>query len=373
MTDEVVLAPAPPAPLAVEPMRFEDLISDVAIALGPAEAARRIRLMFESLRPSSQRALRQDLITVMRWCRERGQRVLPMDPTTLEAFLRHQVQFGKTISERDKHGIVRERRAGKSRATISRYVVSIKRLHTRLEVESPTAHATWPDVWRAISQSPHLSPIQASARGLEWATLETALEAQVDAASTLDRRDIAIVCLLYDGLLREDELCNMRREDLARTPDGGASILLRRTKTRKSRYARVNPDSLRRLDAWFERAPGHVGPIFVALAKRVTRLPKRYREQMIVPVDADTPPLRPADVDEIVRRMLVKGGIDPTGFSGHSGRVGQCRDLFVNDVALPAIMEECGWSSPAMPARYAAGLDRQLGASARLAKKLGRG
>lgn len=355
------------AVLTVEQLPIGDL------PLTRRDANRRLHLMFEALAPNSQRALLQDLRTAGRWCQAQGVPFLPMPTLALEGFLRDQALKGKRKRITRADGSVDVVYVPKARATLARYLVSIHRIHARLELPCPTQDPSWPDIWKAIARNVALAKPQKQAAGITWALLEAALAAMPD--TTLSRRDAAIVSVLYDGMLRESELCALRRSDLLPTADGGASARIPKSKTDqigKGAWARINPDTMRRIRAWLERSPGDNGPLFVAAPRAWRRLPLRMRENASAPVDVATPNLRAADVDAIVRRVISHAGIDPAAYSGHSGRVGQCRDLFANDFGLPAIMEEGRWTSQAMPVRYASGMERERGAAARLAQKLGR-
>lgn len=68
------------------------------------------------------------------------------------------------------------------------------------------------------------------------------------------------------------------------------------------------------------------------------------------------------DVEEIAR-----------GVSGHSFRVGMAQDLVTAGESMVAICTEGGWQTPAMPVLYTRNIAAHMGASARLAKRLGYG
>ena len=57
-------------------------------------------------------------------------------------------------------------------------------------------------------------------------------------------------------------------------------------------------------------------------------------------------------VSRIIKRRLRDAGLDPTGYSAHSTRVGKLQDLLADGVDLFGAMDAGGWKSPAMPARY---------------------
>lgn len=369
---------------ANEPSGLELFVPQRDSKLSGAELARRVALMFGALSANSRRALTQDWRTVVAWCRARAQDYLPMQTITLEAFLRDQALRGKQVRVKGKPapaGAPRGEKAPtvlrqvpKARATLARYVATIRRVHQRLGLRSPTADESWPDIWKSIATSHALKKPQKKAAGLRWEQIAGALAALPD--TTKSRRDIALVMMMFDGLLRESEVCALRRETWESAADGGGTFIIPFSKTDQvgAGFAtRVNIDTVARLNAWLERSPGREGPLFVAMPASARGLPRVRRDAALVPVSGDSKPLRVEDVDAIMRGIVKAAGLDPSRHSGHSARVGACQEMFKAGIPLSKIMDEGRWKSEAMPVRYAAGGEKVHGASADLAKKLGRG
>ena len=75
--------------------------------------------------------------------------------------------------------------------------------------------------------------------------------------------------------------------------------------------------------------------------------------------------LAASEVPRILKRLAVQAGLDPSGVSGHSCRVGMAQDLVAAGEELAGVMQAGRWRSPTMPARYAEKLEAGRGAVAR--------
>lgn len=79
--------------------------------------------------------------------------------------------------------------------------------------------------------------------------------------------------------------------------------------------------------------------------------------------------MAPASVSRLLKQRLWQAGLDPSGYSAHSTRVGKLQDLLADGVDLLGAMDAGGWKSPAMPARYGENILAGRGAVARQARK----
>jgi hypothetical protein len=380
-TTPPLVSPAPPAEGPAE----RDLAEYRAagVELDDAVLRERLSLLYDATAENSRKALRQDWKTAWNWCRQHGQVALPMSTETLDAWLSDEARRGKRqrwpVAEPMPRFAMREGdahiRLPKARATLARYAASIARIHRALELPDPTAGPSWPNRWRRISRRKELSRPQRKAKGLSWQQLSSALADPVALPdTTLNRRDKALVMVMFDGMLRESEVTALRRESWRPAGDGGGTFVIPQSKTDQDgqgKPTRVNPDTVRHLQAWLERSPGRAGPLFAAIPRQA-RGRSRLRDQVLVPVDEDSAPLAPAAIDAIVRRVVAAAIGDARGFSGHSARIGVCQEMFRLGFPLSRIMDEGRWKSSAMPMRYAEGAEKEHGASADLAKLLGR-
>ena len=139
--------------------------------------------------------------------------------------------------------------------------------------------------------------------------------------------DIALCCLMFDGLLRRSEAAMLRWTDIGREADGSGRLTVRRSKTDQEGEGKVlwvSPDTMDALSA-------------------IRR-----------PSDTDSDPVFGLAGQQISRRIAAAcetAGLDK-GYTGHSLRVGAAQALAGANISLAAIMENGRWQSSKMPARY---------------------
>ena len=153
-------------------------------------------------------------------------------------------------------------------------------------------------------------------------------------------KDIALVSLMRDGMLRRSEAANLTWGDLVDQEDGTGRLTVARSKTDQE---------------------GEGVVLFVSAATMEAL-------RTIRPVGADNgDSLFRLSAEQIGRRISIAamaaglGG----GFTGHSSRVGMAQDLTRTGTELPALMTASRWQSPTMPARYTRGERAGRGAIAR--------
>ena len=153
-------------------------------------------------------------------------------------------------------------------------------------------------------------------------------------------KDIALVSLMRDGMLRRSEAANLTWGDLVDQEDGTGRLTVARSKTDQE---------------------GEGVVLFVSAATMEAL-------RTIRPVGADNgDSLFRLSAEQIGRRISIAamaaglGG----GFTGHSTRVGMAQDLARTGTELPALMTAGRWQSPTMPARYTRGERAGRGAIAR--------
>ena len=147
-------------------------------------------------------------------------------------------------------------------------------------------------------------------------------------------RDIALVTVMREGMLRAAEAAALTWRDILPETDGTAVVSIRRSKT--------NPHGLRvesvtvsqlcvgRLLAWQRHAPR--GPVFG---------------------------LSPRSVAEVVRRAGERAGIE--GLSGHSCRRGAAQDMARDGCTAPQLMARGRWQRMDSAQRYIAEVVAELG------------
>ena len=144
--------------------------------------------------------------------------------------------------------------------------------------------------------------------------------------------DVALVCLMRDGLLRVSEVAALLWRDVFPQADGSGRVVVARSKTDQVGEGQMLYVGRRAMAALAVLRPPEAAPttpVFggasrFALSRRITRI-------------------------------CDQAGLG-AGFSGHSPRVGMAQDLTARGAELPGLMVAGRWKSPDMPARYASRL-----------------
>ncbi len=140
-------------------------------------------------------------------------------------------------------------------------------------------------------------------------------------------RDLALVQVMRDGLLRRGEAAALVWDDITRAADGSGRLIIRRSKTDQEGRGAV-----------------------IYLGKPTMAALDRIRP-------ADAPPetsvfgISGPYISSRITSLAKKAGLGP-GYSGHSCRIGMAQDLAAEGYSLAQLMTAGRWTHPAMPARY---------------------
>jgi integrase len=151
----------------------------------------------------------------------------------------------------------------------------------------------------------------------------------------------------------------LRVEDIEFAPGGTATALIRRSKTDQLGEGAVlflGASTVAALRAWLDAAGIAEGAVFRAV-KKAGR------------VSGDA--LHPAKLSPILKRLAERAGLDATGVSGHSCRIGMAQDLMAAGNDTMAIQQAERWKTPLMPARYVERIAASRGAVARYHQRRG--
>ena len=140
-------------------------------------------------------------------------------------------------------------------------------------------------------------------------------------------RDVAMVQVMRDALLRRGEAAELVWADVSRASDGSGRLVIRHSKT--------DPEG--------RGAVAYLGAATMDALERIR------------PVDASpgvsvfgiTGPYISVRIAELAERS----GLGK-GYSGHSCRIGMAQDLAAEGYSLTQLMTAGRWANPAMPARY---------------------
>ena len=168
-------------------------------------------------------------------------------------------------------------------------------------------------------------------------------------------RDIAIISVLREGLLRRAECAALRVRHFSREPDGSGRIQITRSKTDQSGEGRIlflGEQAAGALSDWMSRAPADApAPLF-----------RRIRRGGKIQPDG----LTGHAINAIMQARGKAAGL--AGFTGHSGRVGMAQSLVADGASVGEVAVAGRWSSLKMVVHYAGRQAAAQGAVARYRK-----
>jgi len=370
----IAVAHAVTGPLGL-PFRFA--LSDGQLASAAAYVTQQQRHATHGLAPSSRRTRAADWLTWLAFCAHYDRVVLPATFADVREFLDQLVA------------------AGRKKATLEHIVWSLADIHRRHGCPNPMDSAIARDYWKDLVRE-QVDGEQVQAAPLTLNALEhlvTALQAPssalrriaprqrslaIDAQRRRRLRDIALLHVAYDLLMRASELVAMRWERLEPSSRGGGTYRFGRTKTDQAGVGRtlyLRAESMVALQAWQDASP--LGEhVFHAVAEDIFLDPAtaasaaeaaRWSARRDAARARETRPLSTREIGNIFRRAALLGGFDPQTLwlSGHSARVGAAQDMVRAGSTTAQVQVAGRWSSERMPIRYAervlaedAGLDR---------------
>jgi len=286
------------------------------------------------------RAQRADGAIFQAFCEGRGESFLPADPTTIRAFIEHEVK------------------AGKKPATVRRYIATIGRAHIGAGLLNPCSGEAVRLALRKMGRE--TSARQAQARALGWDEIKQFIGSA--GRGLRADRERALLCVAYETLARRGELVALELRDIDFHPDGTGQALIRRGKTDaegQGRVAYLSRETVKWLKIWLEHAKIGEGAIF----------------RRLIGADQIGDALHSGSIAPIFKRVAQWIGM-PERFvaevSGHSTRVGAAQDLAELDIDLAAITQAGGWKSTRMPLQYAEKINAARSGMARAAAASGR-
>ena len=140
-------------------------------------------------------------------------------------------------------------------------------------------------------------------------------------------RDLALVQVMRDGLLRRSEAANLIWGDILRVEDGSGRLTIRHSKT--------DPEG--------KGAIMYLAPSTVAALERI-RPEDAQPHRAVFGIGGSHLSMR-------IKTIAKRAGLGP-GYSGHSCRIGMAQDLAAHGATLAQLMTAGRWTNPTMPARY---------------------
>jgi len=349
-------------PLGV-PFRFA--LSDAQLLAATAYIEQQRRHGTHGLAPNSRRTRAADWLTWLAFCAHYDRVVLPAAFDDVREFLDLLVD------------------AGRRKATLEHILWSLTDIHRRhgcpTPMDSAIAHDYWKDLLRervdaeqAQAAPMTLDVLEAMAHALRTEPLAIRrvaprLRVLADQAQRRRRRrDIALLHVAYDLLMRASELVAMRWDRIEPLARGGGTYRFGRTKTDQAGAGRtlyLRPESIAALQAWQEDDPSgeHV---FHAVADDTYLDPgsavdageaQRWGTRAAAARRREAKPLSTREVGNVFRRAAALAGLDPDlqWLSGHSARVGAAQDMVRAGSTTAQVQIAGRWGSERMPIRYA--------------------
>src|ERR1017187_8406657 len=195
------------------------------------------------------RAQKADGALFQVFCEGRGESFLPADPTTIRAFIEHEVN------------------SGKKPATIRRYIATIGRAHIGAGLLNPCSGEAVRLGLKKMGRE--ISARQAQARALGWNEIKEFIRSAGQGLRA--DRERAMLCVAYETLARRGALVALELRDIEFWPNGTGQALIRRGKTDaegQGRVAYLSRETVKWLRIWLEHAKIAEGPIFRRLIGR---------------------------------------------------------------------------------------------------------
>ena len=259
-------------------------------------------------------ARRSDLNVWARWCSETGLAPWPIEIHTLVAFINAQGEIKKL-------------------ATVRRYISSLSWLLTSQGVENVAKSQMVKKGLKALAIK-----IGSAQRQAVPLTPEIVGGLAHDTNSLIGVRNAALLAVQFDLLARKSEIVNLDVECVSFLDNGGASVLIRRSKTDQTGQGRllaIRPAAADLLKKWLKRAEIKSGAVFRAVNKNGKISQTR---------------LSMSGFDYIIKTAAGEK------FSGHSARVGMAQQLLRHKFSIAEIMNLGRWKSAEMVARYTANI-----------------
>lgn len=236
-----------------------------------------------------------------------------------------------------------------SASTLRTHLAALAQWHQQRGFVDPTKAAQVRDTLRGI-QALHPQPVK-QAPALQLQVLEICIEglsAELQSANRSQRlraaRDQALILLGFWRAFRGDELCRLQVEHVRIEEDEGMQLFLPSSKTdRDNRGRNLTMPALKRLcpveacAQWLQLSGIAQGPLFRGI--------DRWGHLSAQPLNANS-------LSRLLRRALLRSGVDSEGYSAHSLRRGFATWASRNQWSSEALMAYVGWRDVQSAARY---------------------
>ena len=241
--------------------------------------------------------------------------------------------------------------AGKSPVTCIGVTSAVNAAAKLTGKPSPVGPITQRTMAGVRREGKHRGPGQVD--GLNWAQVDRVIALAGQRGHLRDLRNIALISVMSDGLLRVSEAISLRVEDVREMENGSGRVLIRHSKTDQEGHGVVlylGASTIARIRKWCQAAKIQDGMLFRSIRRggRVTDKALTSRR-----------------VQTIVGQMAKEAGIKGR-YCTHSLRIGSAQSLVEYGASLPEVQQAGRWTSPGMVAHYVKGQVAARGAIARL-------
>ena len=290
-----------------------------------------------SCSPNTERTYNSALREFAKFAAAQGRPAFPADPHVIAAFLQHRIDLGL------------------SPTSLSATLAALKHAHNEANQPDPTAA---PKI-RAITRG-HRRRLAAQGkrskqtRGLSESNLAAivAVARANSGGDIITLRDIAIISLLREGLLRCGECAALRVRDFSRKEDGNGRLFISRSKTDQEGQGQtlfLGEKATAVVTDWLTAAPADGGAPLFRWIRRSGHV--------------QSSGLTNKSINLIIKSRGEAAGI--FGLSGHSGRVGMAQDLVAFGASIAEVALAGRWETPGMVLHYASRQEAGRGAVAK--------
>ncbi len=292
--------------------------------LVPIELLERAQMFARSARAKRTRDVyRYQWVRFETWCEVHACTPLPASPATLVFYLTAWAD------------------AGGSLASLAQALAAISEAHAMAGHQAPRRAPELREVWKGIRRELGRAPRRRAAPMLVEDLRQIAA---LLSDSRIGRRDRALLTIGFTAALRRSELVALDVAD-ARLCAEGIELRIRRSKTDQEGAGAIvgvpfgNAHAtcpVRSLRAWLEEARIDEGAIFRAV-NRYGLVGSRLSDRAVA---------------KIVKCSVLRAGLDPSAYSGHSLRAGLATSAARAGKRDRAIMRQGRWRSRSMVDRY---------------------
>lgn len=240
------------------------------------------------------------------------------------------------------------------RATIDRRLATLSVLYSVVELPNPAKTSKMVADYVRLSLRDKLKA-QKQARPMRIEDLEL-INDTLPISKLKDVRDLMIVNFAFSALLRGSELSEVEHKHIS-IRDNALFIPKRKNdQDGEGGYSYLSDKCIELYQKWCSESGQHSGKLFRAMRKgnNVTDRCLLYR-----------------DIYDLFKDVYKRCGLDSSGISTHSGRVGSVVSMAEAGLDSFEIQMSGGWSDPKMPARYAKQANMKNAGIAKLMKSRG--